>query len=363
MKVRQGPARAALLCIAATAALTLVSAGPAAAAATPPYEPDSGAAGAIVFYDSAGSVVTSGSTSTLVSYAVGTAALTATGNKASLYGYLPKSGQVPGAFSGELLSGPTTYPISGSPSAVSGSANPAVKGVTGDLTFANLATDFPNTATDAYKGLYQIRIKTTDAKYLASDISITGTTWVQVYPATGVTPVPEFNLGTNVIAAGQHTKVLVSGMAGDVVDVLVKGAASSTYTKLASLTLNSLGASSLIVTPSTTSSYEVRNATGTSAAKSLLVKAVQSLVVTIKGRVVTFTGHIAPSLVGRTVTVYDYVKGGHTLTACTTKTTSGGQFKCGHTFTAAGTYYTFAQTNADRYNAAGRSSLHTDTIR
>lgn len=367
MKVRQGSARAALLCTAASAVLTLVTAGSASAAvAAPPYEPDSSAAGSIVFYDAAGAVLTQGSTSTLVSYAVGSATLTATNNKASLYGYLPKAGQAPGAFSGELLSGPTTYPIAGAPGAVGSSANPAVKTTTGDVTFAQLAADFPNTASDAYKGLYQIRIKTSDAKYLATDIQITGSTWTQVYPDAGVTPpagsAPTLKLGTTVIAAGQRTKALVSGTAGDVIDVLVKGAASSTFTKIASLTLNSAGASSLIISPSTTSSYEARNATGTSPAKSLLVKAVQSLVVQVSGRTGTFTGHIAPSLVGRTVYVYATPIGGHPAVACTTKTTAGGQFRCTHVF-AKGSYSIFAQTGADKYNAAGKSSNHTATFK
>ena len=184
MKVRQGPARAALISTLVTAVLAATGSSPAAAAATPPYEPDANAAGSITFYDAAGNVVTSGSTTALVGYAVGTAPLTSTGNKASLYGYLPKSGQAPGSFSGELLAGPTTYPIAAAPAAVSGSSNPAVKPVTGDLTFGDLAKDFPNTATDVYAGLYQIRIKTTDSKYLATDIQINGTTWQEVYPVS-----------------------------------------------------------------------------------------------------------------------------------------------------------------------------------
>lgn len=183
MKLRKGPARAALLSTIVTAALTTVAASPAAAAATPPYEPDSGAAGSISFYDTSGNLLTSGSTSTQIGYAVGSASLTATGSKASLYGYLPSSGKAPGAFSGELLAGPTTFPVSGAPG---GSTNPTVKPAAGDLTFADLAKDFPNTATDAYAGLYQIRIKTTDAKYLATDISISNGTWSQVYPGVAV---------------------------------------------------------------------------------------------------------------------------------------------------------------------------------
>ncbi|MCU1592856.1 MAG: hypothetical protein JWO12_248 [Frankiales bacterium] len=172
---------------------------------------------------------------------------------------------------------------------------------------------------------------------------------------------PTFTLGTNVIAAGQTTKVIVNGTPGDSVDVLVKGAASSQYSTLATLYPNSSGVASLIISPSTTSSYAVRNASSTTAPRSLLVKAVQSLAVKISGRTAYFTGHIAPSLVGRVVTVYYYVQGGHVMSAGSTKTTTGGQFRVTHVFPAHLAINTFAQTDADSYNAAGRSSLHTDT--
>ena len=49
------------------------------------------------------------------------------------------------------------------------------------------------------------------------------------------------------------------------------------------------------------------------------------------------------------------------MSAGSTKTTTGGQFRVTHVFPAHLTINTFAQTDADSYNAAGRSSLHTDT--
>lgn len=172
---------------------------------------------------------------------------------------------------------------------------------------------------------------------------------------------PTFTLGTNVIAAGQTTKVVVNGTPGDSIDVLVKGAASGQYTSLATLFPNSSGVASLIISPSTTSSYAVRNKNTTTAPQSLLVKAVQSLAVKISGRTAYFTGHIAPSLVGRVVTVYYYVQGGHVMSAGRAMTTAGGQFRLTHVFAPHLTFSSFAQTDADSYNAAGRSSLHTDT--
>ena len=369
MKVRKGPARAALLTTLATTVATSLVSGvlitSASAATPPPYEPDSGAAGTITFYNAAGTAITSGKTTDLIGFAVGSTSLTATNAKASLYGYLPKNGQAPGAYAGELLAGPTTFPIASAPAAVASSPNPAVQPVAGDLTFADLAKDFPNNATDAYAGLYQIRIKTSDAKYLASDIRIQGSDWFEAYPTDGggsSVPVPSFKLGTHTIAAGQSTKVVITGTPGDTVQVLVKGVPSTTYTVIASLHPNQAGVASLIVHPGTNSSYIVRNGTGSAAAQNLVVKAVQSLVVSFKGRTGTFTGHIAPSVVGRTVSVYAYLVGGHVFTACTGKTVPGGNFRCVRTFPSGGTYRIFAQTNSDKYNAAGRSSLHQVTL-
>ena len=170
-----------------------------------------------------------------------------------------------------------------------------------------------------------------------------------------------FTLGTHILAAGQQTKLVVNGSPNDSIQVLVKGAASSVYTVIGTLHPNAAGVAWMYIHPSTNSSYFVRNGKGSAVAQSLTVKAVQSLVVSFSGLKGTFTGHIAPSLVGRTVTVYYYVNGGHVTVACTTKTTAGGQYNCSHTF-AHGTFHTFAQTNADKYNAAGRSPLHTNTI-
>ena len=166
------------------------------------------------------------------------------------------------------------------------------------------------------------------------------------------------------IAAGQKTAVKVSGTPGDVVQVKVRGAGAAAYTLLSSfsnLTLNDSGAGSLVVSPSTNSSYIVGNAVGTAPARTLIVKAIQTLVVTLSGRSATFAGHIAPSVVGRTVLVYFYPNGGHVQSACTTKTVPGGNFRCSRSMPP-GTYNFFAQTNADMYNAAGRSRLVTARV-
>ena len=165
-------------------------------------------------------------------------------------------------------------------------------------------------------------------------------------------------MGANTIAAGQRTAVIVSGTPGDVVQVKVRGAGAAAYTVLSNLTLSSTGAGSHVVSPSTNSSYIVSNSVGTAPARTLIVKAIQTLVVSVSGRTATFAGHIAPSVVGRTVLVYFYANGGHVQSACTTKTVPGGNFRCSRTLSP-GVYNFFAQTNADMYNAAGRSRLVT----
>ena len=335
MKVRQGPARAALLSTLVSTAVMTVAVSPASAAGNPPYEPDTGAAGSITFYDASGALLTGGSTSAIVGYAVGSTTLTANGSKASLYGYLPKNGQAPGQFSGELLAGPTTFPISGAPAPVSGSANPAVKTVTGDLTFADLAKDFPNTATDAYQGLYQIRIKTSDTKYLATDIQISGSTWSQVYPAVSGTATTT-TLGVSPAAAtpGQTetltATVSPSAAAGTVQfsdgstalgsPVTVSGGTASTTVTLAagahslSAAFTPADAAAFRPSGSATTRYVVRTATSLTLAKPVgAVTAGQSF------RVSGAVG--GGSAAGRPVVLYVY--GDHQAARAVSLTTDG----------------------------------------
>ena len=172
-----------------SAGLLAVTTGTALAGTTsypaPPYT-DPAAIGTLTFYDAAGHVVTGGNTADPISsYVIGSAtAPGSTATKGTLFGYLPKNGQAPGAFSGEALAGPTTFPIASAPSPVKDYPYPAVAVAATDLTLANLVQDFPNTAPsgDAYEGLYVLRVKTSDAKYSASTVQITGSTWHQVNP-------------------------------------------------------------------------------------------------------------------------------------------------------------------------------------
>jgi hypothetical protein len=180
--------------VVAAGALVLVGAGPALAA--PPYEPDSAnQLGQLVFYDTAGNVVTSGSTTDdpFAKYVVATSNDPIASNSvATLYGYLPQNGVAPGAWSGEQLSGFATFPASSAPApvATAGANRPVVTNAPGDTRLADLKADFPNTAPagDPYEGLYQIRLQTNgNSKWWAADVKITGTSWQLVYPTIAAT--------------------------------------------------------------------------------------------------------------------------------------------------------------------------------
>ncbi|MEY2424779.1 MAG: hypothetical protein QOI61_351 [Actinomycetota bacterium] len=165
-----------------------------ARAAAPPYEPDPHADGTLSFFNSSGQAVTGGNIND-APFAVYVQASTAgrSGDtKATLFGYLPKNGVDTGAWSGEQMTLSVTYPDATAPAPLNGSL-PLVKMTANDTRIADLVVDFPNTATDEYKGLYQLRIKTSGegqpagATYKAADIYVDGQTWTQVYPTPSVT--------------------------------------------------------------------------------------------------------------------------------------------------------------------------------
>lgn len=171
--------------------------GAAAAAgpnATPPWEPDPSSVGGLVFYNAAGQVTTGGSTadSPIAAYVEGTQTVRSGDTKATLYGYLPVSGEAPGQWSGEQLGRSTVYPNTGAPSPLNASALPVETGASGDETVAQLESDYPNndtSSTDGYSHMYVLRLKTSAAgqpgntKYDSADIEVdnTANTWSVVY--------------------------------------------------------------------------------------------------------------------------------------------------------------------------------------
>ncbi|MCU1390833.1 MAG: hypothetical protein JWL72_4171, partial [Ilumatobacteraceae bacterium] len=172
-------------------AVVAVSGGRVASADTAPpaFEPDPGSIGGLNFYDASGTSITSGA----ITAAPFAAYVQATGpgrpgdSKATLFGYVPKNGVPSGSWAGEALTASTNYPNAAAPGPLATSSTPVVSLVAGDTTLAALASDYPNVAADSYRGLYQLRLKTSGAgqtgrpKYYSADILVTGSAWSVVY--------------------------------------------------------------------------------------------------------------------------------------------------------------------------------------
>jgi Bacterial Ig-like domain (group 3) len=259
----------------AVAAGLLVGSSGAAFAAAPPWEPDPSSIGSLTFYDAAGNQITGGSISDapFASYVLAGGAGRAGDNKATVFGYLPKNGVAIGAWTGEALSGSTTYPNAAAPAPLGTSSLPLVSLTSGDLTIGGLAGDLPNTATDAYQGLYQLRVKTSGpgqpagSTYDSADILISGTTWSVVYPALVATPttttlatVPTSpqNVGTpvalnaTVSPATAGTVQFKDGASNIGSPVAVSGGAASTSTNLLTVGSHTLTA---VFTPTNTTLF------------------------------------------------------------------------------------------------------------
>jgi hypothetical protein len=178
-----------------TAALIVGGAATAQAAGTPPYEPDPSAVASLSFFDAGGHQVITGSINDapFATYVQASGAVRAGDTKATLFAALPKNGQAIGAWTSNQLTASTIFPVATPPGQVSATL-PVVTVGTGDTTLAQLVTNLPNTAVDAYQGLYQLRVKTsaagagTSTTYAAADIFISGSTWTQVYPAPTLAP-------------------------------------------------------------------------------------------------------------------------------------------------------------------------------
>jgi hypothetical protein len=100
---------------------------------------------------------------------------------------------------------------------------PVVTVTVDDTTLANLIQNYPNTATDSYQGLYQLRLKTsggaaggTSKTWAAADILVTGTTWTQVYPTpvapkSATTTAVQLNPASVAVGTGSTATVTVTG--------------------------------------------------------------------------------------------------------------------------------------------------------
>ena len=161
--------------VAAAGVLGLLAAGlaiaaPAGATGTPPpwNGTDPNEAGGLVFYNSAGTPVTGGSTSTpIAAYIQGDHATRTTSgftdNKSSLDVYRPNASQTPDVWSDfQLMGSAATYPNPSAPGALATSALPVYTSKASDSTLDDVITTFPNDSTTSGYGpnLYEVRVYT-----------------------------------------------------------------------------------------------------------------------------------------------------------------------------------------------------------
>jgi hypothetical protein len=167
--------------------------GTAGAQTTPPWEPDPDAVGGLVFFNAAGQQITGGNLtdSPLAAYVEGTATVRSGDSVATLYGYLPISGDPTSEWQGEQLGESTTFPDTSAPAPLDTATLPVETGNSGDETVGQLESDYPNTGTGAYANVYQLRLytnaphKSQTTTYDEADILIdpTTSTWSVEYPA------------------------------------------------------------------------------------------------------------------------------------------------------------------------------------
>jgi hypothetical protein len=170
----------------------LATSSPAGAATKPPWEPDKGSVGGLLFFNAAGQLITGGNLtdSPVAAYVEGSSAVRSGDTVATLYGYLPVKGQPPSEWSGEQLGLSTIFPNTSAPAPLNTSPLPLETGNAGDESITTLKTDYPNkdTSTDGYAGIYQLRLytnaphKSQSTAYDSADILVGTSTWSVVYP-------------------------------------------------------------------------------------------------------------------------------------------------------------------------------------
>jgi len=187
--------------LAIVAGLIVTAVAPAFAAA-PPWEPDPNAAapyGRIVFYDSAGNVLTGGSNlAHIADYAAATTAKDTGATLATLYFAAPDHTKVTGLWATGQASGSTAFPNASAPAPITGPgfANPLVSlaAADGDLTsfLGSVALD----STAGYANLIEVRMKDSGpggagsvSHYWETDISYDSAagTWSVVDPSVTTT--------------------------------------------------------------------------------------------------------------------------------------------------------------------------------
>jgi hypothetical protein len=179
-----------------------IAAAPALAAAPPWQSPatDPHNVGTLAFYDASGNQITTGSDLTsLGKYAKATGLTPLPGNaKAIIFAYTPNAGLPPGAWSGNALTGATSFPNATAPAPLNTDPNPVVtEDPAQDTTLDDFSNNsYPNNSTTAgYQNVYELRLRDSgpsgvDVNYAVADVTIdqAAHTWTQVFPAVTQAP-------------------------------------------------------------------------------------------------------------------------------------------------------------------------------
>jgi hypothetical protein len=315
---------------AALASVAGATARPSASAAAPPWEPDPGSVGALVFYNSSGQEITGGSLTDqpVAAYVQGTATVRSGDTKATLYGFLPVDGQVPGQWSGEALGASTAYPNGSAPGALATSSLPVETGAVSDESIGQLEADWPNTDTssDGYADMYQLRLYTSkpgegiSPQYDSADIEVDDNagTWSVFYAplptsTTLKTSASTIVKGKSVTLTSTETPA-VAGTVQFYDGATPLGVPYSSPAGTATYTTSSLPAGVQALKATFTPSNTNLNDASTSAAVDVTVQTPTTLKMSAsptavtKGQKVTFTATESPAVAGNVALYNNHAK-------------------------------------------------------
>lgn len=194
IRKRTTGAVAGLAATAALAGVLLAGGNPASAATAPPWEPDPQSVGTITFYDSSGSVITSGPTDTapFAAYAVGSV-YPRSGDTFAVTDFAnPLPSTTTDNFYVEQSGLFTQEPLTTGPANIRtlSQTKPVVEGGEFDQTLDGFESDSQISTDPAYQNIVQIRIQTANSgsqitqTYDVADVKIDPSThtWTQIYP-------------------------------------------------------------------------------------------------------------------------------------------------------------------------------------
>jgi hypothetical protein len=330
LNLRSAISGAAVLAIAG--GILAAGAGSAFAATTPAWEPDPNSVGSLIFYNSAGQVVTSGTNlNHLFDFAeASTTDPTGTSVKATLFFASPAPGVPTGSWFDSQESLSTAYPNASAPAPLNTATKPVV---TLGATDANMTAYIPtavNSTTAGYTNMYQIRLVTTGgtaggtnatAQYWETDILVNPTagTWQQVFPAVVTATSTTLTASVNPATVGQATTLTATetpAAAGSVqfengttpigspVSVNASGVATTSYTPTAAGT-QSLSA---VFTPTDPTSFGGSTGTLSLPVNPASTPTTTSLTVSqagTSGTDVSLSSTVAPAAAAGTVSWFD----------------------------------------------------------